>query len=92
MRESKISISLDKVLTISATEWAESQGVALGDYRFVGVQVSDVGIDIHAKFAKEAPANAEAVVAYRSHIALACEEGDVKLVVTAEGTAMIRKS
>lgn len=64
-----MTFPLEKILTISAREYAEINRKALSDYDAIGVQ--SIGNpycgSIHEHFAKSVPANAEIVVGYRTN-------------------------
>ena len=90
-----MTISLEKILTISAEEWSKIESSALFDYKAEGVHyhgaASDEDVDVHAGFASVVPDNAEVVVSYRFNIALAGTGGRLNCNLSAGGTALIPK-
>ena len=66
-----MAISLDKILTISAREWCESNGKSLKDYKMVGITSSGIifsdcfSADApKERLAQEVPGNAKIVTDY----------------------------
>ncbi len=96
-RKSK-EFSLDKVLTMSARDYANSQRVNLNAYKPVGVhKVCEDSAQGFEGFLREVPSGAEAVVDFRTtivsgHIApnLSTEGGDYFQTLYS-GTALVRK-
>src|SRR3989344_4941972 len=62
MTDKSNTFPLEKILTITATEYVGSQNKSLGNYNFVGVHVASYKIE---DFTKQIPKNVEVVVAYR---------------------------
>ena len=60
-----MAINIEKILTISARDWAEINGVRLRDYEAQGVHENSFIIDILKKFSEKVPAEAEVVIDYR---------------------------
>ena len=87
-----MTIDLDKILTISATEYTKRPS----DYNYVGVHASGV-VDHDSSpsdspkryLAKKVPIMAEAVVGYR--VNLAQQYGNSRVFYEANGTALIPK-
>ena len=90
-----MTISLEKILTISAEEWSKITDSVLSYYEAKGVHYYgdgvDEGVDIHVEFASKVPNDAEVVVSYRFNIALAGTGGRLNCNLSAGGTALIPK-
>ncbi len=96
MRQDKAGLPLERILTISATEYFAMVGKDPQDYTPVGVHhcstawtegssLSD--IDLPASIQKRVPLGTEVVVAYRSQL-----QGDAKsCIYSVEGTALVPK-
>jgi len=77
-----MAIDIEKILTISASEYVEMSGRSLRDYEASGVHTSSIN-DIEKNFARLVPDGVEVVVGYR----MSLSEG----YAAAYGTALIRK-
>jgi len=97
--ESKKAFPLEKILTVSAGDYCKTSAhQRLFEYQMVGVHVYNVtGIgNLHELFAREVPKNAEAVVDYRTSVALtesaAINAHFKSFIEAASGTALIPKN
>lgn len=82
-----MAISLDKILTISARDWAETERVDLRNYRAVGVHDFGARADMNSNFAEKVPSEASVVVDYR--ISLTYGGGSIAVSYASSGTALI---
>jgi hypothetical protein len=94
MANKRYCFPLEKVLTVSARDYVESQGKTLSDYDMVGVHFTTDYDDFELeKFCEYVSEDAEAVVDYQTNITALSGEALVDLSSRAilSGTALIPK-
>lgn len=82
----KMTIALDKILTISARDYCDMHGKSLTDYEAVGVHVKQP-YDLINRFVKAVPDEAEVIIGFNHSAAggsVSCRP-----VLYASGTALI---
>jgi len=83
-----MAISLDKILTITASEWIDAHPVnSISNYDLVGVHLINNSLDININqvFADNVPSEAVAVVSYK----VSSGGGIGAIYSSASGTALI---
>ena len=85
------SFPLEKILTITATEYANMKDVGLSKQIPIGVRAVANDMYVSEEFARMVPLMAEAVVGYRASITSVVENGVIYIRTTAEGTALIKR-
>lgn len=87
-----MAINLERVLTISATEWFAISGKSPTEYRVMGIHSNVGNMDFAMKqFAEAVPSCAEVVVGYKITSASAGHYSNLRDSSYACGTALIPK-
>ena len=85
-----MAIDIERILTISATEWFGMNKKKPSEYEARGVHSRDECMSqVVREFAKRVPSEAEVVVEYRFSSATAGASGGMVAMVYASGTALI---
>ena len=91
LMEEKQYVPLEKILTVTATEYASSQDKCLYNYDLVGVHAVAEGFEIlKEELRLSAPEGTEAII-YRTNIASSMSSFTSICTLFAEGTALIPK-
>jgi len=87
-----MGISLDKILTVSPTEWALSEGTDLSKYRMVGVHYeTEIRHGFTQSFADKVPRNAVVVTRFQTDTSSSETWISTNLSYMGHGTALIPK-
>lgn len=84
-----MAISIEKILTISATEWFEMNDRKPSEYEARGVHNDGTMTHGLEEFAEKVPTEAEVVIGYRSTSATSGSSGGMSAMTYRYGTVLI---